>query len=59
MLEMQQPDISNVKAASEGDLFSEESRAEIWGIFEKQEEHMHNVRQNFAPGQMEFDDDYN
>jgi len=56
---MQQPDISNVKAASEGDLFSEESRAEIWGIFEKQEEHMHNVRQNFAPGQMEFDDDYN
>ena len=62
MLQSQEPNTDNVRGIYEGawaDLGGEDARKAIWEEMEDQERFMVETRTDFAPGQCDFNDDYN
>jgi hypothetical protein len=41
------------------DPTGDEMRGALWGVFESQQKDMEEMRHDFAPGQHDYDDDYN
>lgn len=59
MLEEYQPTLkSKLMYEDHTELNDEKMRENLWEAFAAEPANMADVRENFAPGQMDFDDDY-